>query len=126
MLALRTTTALHPGGASTAGGSRIESAPPGGRPGRGLGATDEARPAQEGTSMRGRSVDTDGRARSRRVVAKGAGAGAVAAAFGALGLRTSVRPVAAQDDQDDQDDEEVLAAWAAGWSSGSSEGAAAV
>ena len=73
--------------------------------------------------MRGRSVDTDGRARSRRVVAKGAGAGAVAAALGALGLRTSARPVAAQDDQDD---EEVLAAWEAGWSSGSSEGAAAV
>ena len=77
----------------------------------------------KGTSMRGRSVDTDGRALSRRAVAKGAGAGAAAAALGALGLWTSVRPVAAQDDQDD---EEVLAAWAAGWSSGSSEGAAAV
>jgi steroid delta-isomerase-like uncharacterized protein len=73
--------------------------------------------------MRGRSVDTDGRALSRRVVAKGAGAGAVAAALGALGLRTSARPVAAQDEQADQ---EVLAAWSAAWSSGSAEGAAAV
>ena len=69
--------------------------------------------------MKGRSVDTHGRALSRRVVAKGAGAGA-AAALGALGLRTSARPVAAQHDQ------AVLDAWAAAWSSGSGEGAAAV
>ena len=73
--------------------------------------------------MRGRSVDTDGRALSRRVVAKRAGAGAEAAALGALDLRTSARPVAAQDDRADQ---EVLDAWEAGWSSGSGEGAAAV
>ena len=68
-------------------------------------------------------MDTDGRALSRRAVAKGAGAGAVAAALGALGLRTAARPVAAQDDPADR---EVLDAWAAAWSSGSGEAAAAV
>ena len=69
--------------------------------------------------MRGRSVDTDGGALSRRVVAKGAGAWTAAVALGAPGLRASARPAAAQDDQ------EVLDAWAAAWSSGSGEGAAA-
>ena len=56
------------------------------------------------------------------MVAQGAGAGAVAD-LGALGLRTSARLVAAQDDPADQ---EILEAWAMAWSSGSSEGAAAV
>ena len=68
--------------------------------------------------MRDQVVDREGRALSRRMVAKGAGGGAAAAVLVALRLHASARPVAAQDEQDDQ---ALLDAWAAAWSSGSGE-----
>ena len=73
--------------------------------------------------MGDRSADTHGDALSRRMVAKGLGGGAAAAALAALGLRSSSRSVGAQDNQDDQ---ELLDAWAEAWSSGSGEEVAAL
>ena len=75
--------------------------------------------------MDGGSVEGNGRALSRRVVAKGFGGGA-ATALAALGLRVPARAGAAQGATPPATDQAIPDAWAAAWSSGSGEDVAAL